>query len=92
MSLTFEEILTEVGAMRQQERQAKCTLRPDDLTAVRYAEAEGLARVHSTNVLNKLFRAGKLERRNARDETGHFIYAYRLPEKAKPIKSTRRKP
>ncbi len=90
MSLTFDEILTEVDSLRQQQRQAKCTLRDDDITAVRYAEAKGLARVHATNVLNRLFREGKLERRNARDETGHFIYAYRLP--AKPIKSERRKP
>ncbi len=89
MSLTFEDIVTELNSLRQQQRQSKCTLLPDDITAVRYAEHEGLARVHATNVLNKLFREGKLERRSARDETGHFIYAYRLP--AKPIKSVRRK-
>ncbi len=89
--MTFDEILTEVDSLRQQQRQAKCTLLPDDITAVRYSEARGLARAYATNVLNRLHREGKLERRRARDETGHFIYAYRLPTGAKPIKSTRRK-
>ncbi len=91
MSLTLEEILTAIEALTRK-LHGESTLLDTDLTVARSATARGVSRPQAQAILYKLFREGKLVRYRVRDETSHFIYAYRLPQQtAKPTQPTRKK-